>query len=530
MTTRRACLGWVWLLGLLCMGHAARAQEGQADLDAAIDRKIAAESMQDLAEVAALCEKALQKGLAADEQVLARQLLAGALYERATRLCRPVTLGVPLGGQAAQEVRARALPDLEKILRHNPQFGPAHLLIAQLQSLEGGDAQQARKSVDLAIEYLADNHPLLADALLFRSRLQSAPEDALADLNRAVELNPDDPAVWQARAVHYLAQGDTERAVHDLNSLIEKNSGNMLLRLFAADLLIKADQCDEALRYINQAIDKEPTAQAYGLRAQLWAAQRKYDEAIKDLDEAIKLDPDDLGLVLRRAQVHYLAEHHELAYQDVQRVLEEHPDVLPVIEFRSAVLAALGKYAEAARDISRLLEKEPDNPLLKLQLAVYLNAGNQSRQAIEIFTDVLRADPQNGVALRGRADAYLNIGEHGKAVADYEVVVKMFPDDDGILNNFAWVLATSPDDSLRNGKRALEMGLKACELTQYKEAHILSTLAAAYAETGDFENAVSWSQKSVDLGDSSILEQLKQELESYRQRKPWREKKDEAAP
>ena len=139
------------------------------------------------------------------------------------------------------------------------------------------------------------------------------------------------------------------------------------------------------------------------------------------------------------------------------------------------------------------------------------------------------ADPQNGVALRGRADAYLNVGEHRKAVADYEVVVKMYADDSGILNNFAWVLATSPEDEIRNGKRAVEMGLKACELTQYQQAHILSTLAAAYAETGDFENAVKWSQKSVDLGDPDIQEQLKQELDSYQQKKPWREKKEEPA-
>jgi hypothetical protein len=66
-------------------------------------------------------------------------------------------------------------------------------------------------------------------------------------------------------------------------------------------------------------------------------------------------------------------------------------------------------------------------------------------------------------------------------------------------------------------------------LTQYQQAHILSTLAAAYAETGDFETAVKWSQKSVDLGDQDIQEQLKQELESYQRKKPWREKKQEPA-
>ena len=61
--------------------------------------------------------------------------------------------------------------------------------------------------------------------------------------------------------------------------------------------------------------------------------------------------------------------------------------------------------------------------------------------------------------------------------------------DEGLLNNLAWVLATSPDDKLRDGKRAIELATKAAEVSNYETPHVLSTLAAAYAETGDFEKA-----------------------------------------
>ena len=95
-----------------------------------------------------------------------------------------------------------------------------------------------------------------------------------------------------------------------------------------------------------------------------------------------------------------------------------------------------------------------------------------------------------------------------------------------MLNNFAWVLATSPDDKLRDGKRAVQLATKACEVTKHKKAHILSTLAAAYAETGDFATALKWSQKAVELGveKKEVDDQLKQELESYKKKKPWRER------
>ena len=108
-----------------------------------------------------------------------------------------------------------------------------------------------------------------------------------------------------------------------------------------------------------------------------------------------------------------------------------------------------------------------------------------------------------------------------------------------MLNNFAWVLATSPDDKLRDGARAVKMATKAAESTGYETPHILSTLAAAYAETGDFENATKWSQKAVEVSQKEVdaatadedraklqadHDQLKKELDSYHERKPVRER------
>ena len=92
----------------------------------------------------------------------------------------------------------------------------------------------------------------------------------------------------------------------------------------------------------------------------------------------------------------------------------------------------------------------------------------------------------------------------------------------------AWVLATSPDDGVRNAKRSIELATKACELTEYKQAHILSTLASGYAESGDWETAIKWSTKAVEAGhdNEETEDQLKKELESYKEKKPWREKQE----
>jgi tetratricopeptide (TPR) repeat protein len=194
------------------------------------------------------------------------------------------------------------------------------------------------------------------------------------------------------------------------------------------------------------------------------------------------------------------------------------------------LLAENEQFDEATKELEKLRKLDPKDMLTLLQLAMLYSAQKQSDKAIETYDALLAEQPDEWRALRGRGDAYLNVGKHAEAIADYEKAFKLQPKDSGILNNFAWVLATSPDDKLRDGKRAIPLATEACEATEYKLPHILSTLAAAYAETGDFDSAVKWSAKAVEIGDKKFDEALKKELENYKAKKPWRELLSEGKP
>jgi tetratricopeptide (TPR) repeat protein len=147
---------------------------------------------------------------------------------------------------------------------------------------------------------------------------------------------------------------------------------------------------------------------------------------------------------------------------------------------------------------------------------------------VESFGEKLDEDQKElkGDALRARGDALLSVGKHVEAVADYDEALKIDAEDTGVLNNLAWVLATSPEDKVRNADRSIEIATKACELTKYEKPHILSTLASGYAEKGDWETAIKWSTKAVELGakEEDVSDQLHKELDSYKEKKPWREK------
>ena len=120
--------------------------------------------------------------------------------------------------------------------------------------------------------------------------------------------------------------------------------------------------------------------------------------------------------------------------------------------------------------------------------------------------------------------AYSRKKEWAKAAEDYDKAVEINPDSAVGQNGLAWLLSTAPDDKVRDGKRALEAAKKACELTDHKNGGYLDTLAAAYAEVGQFDKAVEWQEKALKAGDIPIkdLDAARQRLELYKAKKPYR--------
>lgn len=124
-----------------------------------------------------------------------------------------------------------------------------------------------------------------------------------------------------------------------------------------------------------------------------------------------------------------------------------------------------------------------------------------------------------------RVPFWLARRDYGRALADLEELARRHPEDPYPHKTRAWVWATCTDAKYRNGKRAVESATRACELSGWKEPASLDALAAAYAESGDFEAAISRQTEALDRvpPNSRRRPGYKARLALYQQGKPYRE-------
>ncbi|MFZ5831219.1 MAG: tetratricopeptide repeat protein [Planctomycetota bacterium] len=412
-----------------------------------------------------------------------------------------------------------ALGALEELQRMQPEAVGPRMQKARVLALKA-DPKEAVKELDVARNLDPNN----VAVLLLRAALGDDPKQRMADLDEAVRLAPQNPLVWRTRGLYRAEVGNYADALTDFDKAIELESQSPEAYEAKAAVLAKMQRYDDAVGVIDQLRSMGlPDTLVQAEKARIRVLQKDYDAAIAEIDKVLADKPDSATMLLLRAGVHQDKGDSAKAIADVEQVLKSDAANVNAVRLKAAILAEEEKYDEAIKFLKEARQKVPDQAELSLQLAFLYSAANQPQQAIDTFTELLEDDPTQWAALRGRGDTLLNIGKHKEAIADYEQAITLRPDDSGILNNLAWVLATSPYDELRDGKRAVALATKACEETDFKEAHILSTLGAAYAEAGDFDKAIEWVTKGLELANEEEARSLKKELASYQEKKPFRE-------
>jgi Flp pilus assembly protein TadD len=187
-------------------------------------------------------------------------------------------------------------------------------------------------------------------------------------------------------------------------------------------------------------------------------------------------------------------------------------------------LSLRGEADEAKRHYAEALRLDPRDAKAHLNLGVIFSRQGAIAAAESHYAEALRLDPRSiesqvnlGAILAGRGDVAGALGHYAEAL-------RLDPDHAEANNNLAMILAACPDPKYRDGPRAVAIATRACERSAWQEPGTLDTLAAAYAEAGDFAAAVRWQTQAIALlGDESARDRYRSRLELYRARKPYRE-------
>jgi tetratricopeptide (TPR) repeat protein len=237
-------------------------------------------------------------------------------------------------------------------------------------------------------------------------------------------------------------------------------------------------------------------------------------------------------MVVARIQVGFWRDSETL-YQHTLRVTTNnyfiHQNLGTLLLGEERCAEAAEHFAEAIRINPRLAEAYG-------AMGFALVRQGKSRQAIPFYRKALDFAPQAGPLLEQNkmsshvhyllGNALVTEGQREEAVAEFKTALALDPKSVGPLNDLAWLLATDPESSLRNGAQAVEFAQKACSLSQFQEPQFVGTLAAAYAEAGNFDAAIRTAEQARDLATSAgriDLANINQQLlEFYREGKPVR--------
>jgi len=398
-------------------------------------------------------------------------------------------LGAALLGQRRLD---EAILHFRQALEIQPDSAQAHNNLGNALSQQG--------HLDEAIAHFqkaAQLQPALASAqynlggvLLQAGRV----DEAIAHLRRALELQPDLADAHMNLGNALLAKGQVNEAVIHFGKAVELQPGLATTHYNLANALSRQGRTDEAIAHFQRVLAIQPAfAPGYNGLANALLQKGQADEALVNFQTALRIEP---------------------------RLAEAHLNLANLLLQRNNVDEAIAHFQAA-------LEIQPGLAVAHNNLANALLGKGKVDDAIAHFQQALRLQPNLAEAHNNLANAFLQKGRVAEAVTHYQAAVAAVPNHPYLLNNLAWVLATCPDASIRNGTRAVELAQQAERLSGGKDPALLGTLAAAYAEAGRFAEAVAAAQRALELAtaqtNTAQVETLRARLELYQSGSPFRD-------
>ena len=304
-------------------------------------------------------------------------------------------------------------------------------------------------------------------------------------------------------------------------------SDNVVARDNLGNALLQSGDADKAIAQYQAALQIKPddAVACYNLGNAL-LQQGNGDQAAAFYQRALEIKPDyamahyNLGnVLLQKGSVDEAIAHY-------RKTLEIKPDFVDARNNLGNAFLLKGNVDEAIVHFQLALQINPNFGETQNNLGYAFLLKGSVDEAIAHFQAALQINPRHVEAHINLGTALLKKGNENEAVAHYQRALELNPDSPDALNDLAWVLATSPQAPVRDGTRAVQLAQRANQAVGGKSPVILRTLAAAYAETGQFADARQCAEHAIELarasGQLGLVEELAGALKLYEAGHPFR--------
>ena len=287
-------------------------------------------------------------------------------------------------------------------------------------------------------------------------------------------------------------------------------------------------KANEAIRNLREAIRINPRyVKAYINLGVALAQQGKLQDAIRPMQQALQIDPQsalahcNLGVIFDRLG------NNQQAMAHFAQVLKINPQSVEAHTSLGVGLLREGKTEQAMAHFHEALQIDPRCAEAYNDQGGVWYQQKKFDDAIVCFQQAVEIAPQRADMRHNLATALLRQGRFPEALRQWREVLRLQPENLRVLSGTAWMLATWPDPSIRNGSEAVAMAQRALQICGGRDPSVLDALAAAHAETGRFGEAVETAQQALTLAthqhNNVLAEDIRERIRLYEMETPYRD-------
>lgn len=431
----------------------------------------------------------------------------------------------------AQGDYSAAMSDFSESIRIDPRI-PGHFLERARLHLLQEDFEKAIADLNQALAIRPGDGPTLELRALVRADY-GKPGDAIKDVNEAVRVRPDTPEPRITRGHVYAKLKDTAKALAEFTAALDLNPNHVEARIARSQVSHEIGDYDACIADLDAALKVNPMAEyVYLLRGNAWVMKKDKARAVADLDEFVRLRSssaeslcargeallvlgDETGVAdldaaimadskyapayAARAKARHMQGEFSQAIADFDLALALSPRSIESRMGRAELLQDMNLYHKALADVEEAIRLAPSKSYLHYaQGKVHL--GIQELEKASVDADMaISLDPANSWSHLIRGDVARARADYTAALAEYDRATELSPEEAYSFVRRAKLLSECPSPQYRDMSRAIRDATRACELTDWKASAYLSSLAACYAEAGDFKSAIEWQTKAMAL-------------------------------